>query len=100
MMTFIGVLAVLAGGSSAGYRDPFGALASLLAFVVCTGLLYAYWACGVYLIVWFGQHVIRVAPGSEAAAWLIMVALMGPIMLPMLIASVIQGLLHWRRAQS
>lgn len=89
MMTFIGVLATLLGGSAAsGGGNPLEGLITAFCVVLYIALLYVYWAAGVYLFFWLFDAV---GLHSIAAVGLIL-----PIIIPMLIASIINGVTEYR----
>ena len=98
MMTVIGVIAVLFGGSGGGYSNPFAGIASALAFLLCAGILYVYYWMSVLGILtaaeWFYGGGGKI--GVEVGVF----ALMGPIVIPMLIASIVNGISAYRAAQA
>jgi hypothetical protein len=89
-MAFIGVIAILFGGSSSGGGNPFDGLITAFCVVIYIALLYAYWACGVLFFFWLFEAV-----GLRSVA---PVGLILPIIIPMLIASIVNGVRRSRRS--
>lgn len=87
-MAFIGVLAILFGGSSGSGGNPLEGLITAFCVVLYIGLLYSYWACGVLFFFWLFESIglSNIAP----------VGLILPIIIPMLIAGIINGVAEYR----
>lgn len=79
-------------GSSGGHTDVAGAFASLLAGIIGFAILFAYWGYSLAGILWLGEHF------DWNKDITLMLALLGPIAGPMLIASMIKAILERRAA--
>ena len=73
-------------GSCHVYIDIGGVIANILTAVIGFGLLYAYWGCSLAGIIWLGD---RFGWNSDIT---MILAILGPIVTPMLIATAIQGI--------